>query len=103
MQVCVLGLARVDNKTIELQINKKQKQKALEQFLLRPRPNIQVGNDAPAEYCAQLNGTSIPVLHPKNPFDICLFSDGSSIENWTLFKGPKHPDNSSLMKLIQSR
>lgn len=100
-KLCSLGKAQIEEGTLELHILKKQPQEALRLFLERPMPRNLAGGDAPGQYCDQLGG-STDILKVKNKDEVffCLFADGSSIEQWTLFKGPRHADNATLMKTL---
>lgn len=100
-KLCSLGKAKVEEGTLELHILKKQPQDALRLFLERPMPRNLAGGDAPGQYCDQLGGsTDILKLKNKDEVFFCLFGDGSSIEQWTLFKGPRHADNAQLIKAL---
>lgn len=101
LKICSLGEAKVEEGSLERHVTTKEKQEALRLFLERPMPRNLAGGDAPGQYCDQLGGSSDVVQFKKEEFFLCLFGDGSSIEQWTLFKGPKSADNALLMKALQ--
>lgn len=103
LKICSLGNAKVEESTLEQHITGKEKQEALRLFMERPMPRNLTGGDAPGQYCDQLGGSTDIIRFKKEEFFFCLFGDGSSIEQWTLFKGPKNNDNSQLVKVLTTK
>lgn len=101
LKICSLGEAKVEEATLERHLATPEKQEALRLFLERPMPRNLAGGDAPGQYCDQLGGSTDVLRVKKEETFFCLFGDGSSIEQWTLFKGPKHADNAQLLKALK--
>lgn len=103
LKICTLGKAQVEEGTLERHLTTKEKQEALRLFLERPMPRNLSGGDAPGQYCDQLGGSTDILKIKTEEIFFCLFGDGSSIEQWTLFKGPRSGDNAGLMKILNSK
>src|SRR5947209_10138829 len=63
-------------------------------------PNTTLANPA-SQYCQQVGGTSQTLEDQSgNQVGVCTFPDGSSIEEFTLFRGPNDPANAMLTQAL---
>ena len=69
-------------------------------FINHPRYQMDMAPN-PVAYCSQLGGRIELFTNDSNErIGLCQFEDRSSIEAWTLFRGPRFPGNTKLLKLL---
>lgn len=108
--ICKLGDAYVDEWTLFRGVKLDEEQLAFK-ILLDPQELIledrtgRIGMPNPAAvYCKQVGGDLITMKYVGNDeleMTFCSFDDRSIIEQWTLFRGFKHPANKQLLKVLK--
>lgn len=101
---CRLDGALVEEWTLLREVNG-DSQAAVDAFLnhapFRARKGRGGANPA-AQYCAQVGGTVKQLTQQDGgAVGVCTFADRSSIEEWTLFRGPADPANQDLAAVVQ--
>jgi putative hemolysin len=108
--VCELERALVEAATFYKATGSNGTTEATQAFIRHPAPAPTHGHHAgfmpnPASaYCVQ-NGGRLAMVYDdrQDESGFCVFSDDSSIEEWTLFRGPSDPGNAKLAHLLGVR
>jgi len=94
--------------TLVMEVDGKLKTESLNGFLSTVERKIVVYPDGTFErpslsFCLQLNGIDMTFFDEKdNEVGVCVFPDGSIINDWTLFRGFEHARDASLEKFVRS-
>lgn len=103
--MCQLGEGSIDEWTLyDKQMRVGEDRRALAAFLNRDRVQPAVltrGNPADL-YCEQVGGKAVTLESANGESSLCQFQDGSSIDSWTLFRGPKDEMNQKLVAALES-
>lgn len=107
---CAFGRAQIDSWTLYGNASRRP-QEAVETFLKHPEVVLSSGrSDGPigmpnpaAVYCTKVGGQLFMLEDADGQGDFCKFSDGSMIEEWTLFRGPADTANAKLVAALAKR
>lgn len=79
------------------------KSTAIEVFLTHPAGAPSPGGGNPASiYCESIGGKSTGFTTADGAAGVCVFSDRSQIEEWTLYRGPDDSLNEKLTAILKS-
>lgn len=104
-------ICQIDNngniaaETLYRVVVKKEATLATEAYLKHPSAKVADYSGSPAwRYCVVVGGKVEAVLYPDKSVDgMCRFKDGSQINVWTLYYGPKASGNRKLTQILSKR
>ncbi len=101
IRACVFGRARIE--IISL-LNAKQSQASTRFFspLVNEGRAATSGANPASINCEKNGGQGKSALDQDGEFSFCSFSDGSMIEEWTLFRGPNDIENAKLKAALEA-
>ena len=108
---CQLGRAMIEEWTLDRATTGYGCQLAVTTYLTHPAGSSPGATPSGAElpnpasaYCAAVGGTSVNYTDASgNAYGICQFSDNSSIDEWTLYRGPNDSTNSALTSAVKTQ
>jgi len=98
---CRFGRAMINERTLYDATRALTTVDAVQTYLRHPNLTVGINGNPASLYCGAVGGSTLAFTDDAgNAVGICSFSDGSSIEEWTLYRGPSDSTNSRLTAVL---